>query len=151
MQLRIAIVTCLLTGGVGLAAGWTLAGNPDAPVIAQPRAGATRMEIRNRMVTKLVDHLVKHEFEQARADFSTELAAGVTTERLQMLWNELEVKLGGFKDVAETKHEQIQGFDVYLVRLEFELDAVNLRVAVGRDDKLIGVYIQPVGQPVLGV
>ena len=109
------------------------------------------MEIRNRMVAKLVDHLVKHQFAEARADFSAELAAGVPTEKLQMLWSELEVKLGGFKDVGDTKHQQIQGYDVYLVRLEFELDAVDLKVAVGRDDKLIGVYIQPIGQPVLGV
>jgi hypothetical protein len=155
VQLRLAIAACLLTGGIGLAAGLLLADAAPAPEpVAAKRApvpGANRTEVRSKMVADIVDKLVSHDWEAARQEFTHELAKAIPAEKLQMVWGELEVKLGGFKDIGTTKHEVVQGFDVYLVRFNFELDAVDLKIAIGPEGKVIGFFVQPPGQPVLGV
>lgn len=151
MHFRITVAAGLLAAGVGLAAGLTLVQRSQYASVPKRTVGASRMELRNHVVDNVVHHLVKRDFAQARADFAPELLAGLSVEKLQAVWSELEMKLGSFKNVGDRKHEQVMSYDVYLVRLEFEVDAVDLKIAIGADDKLVGIYVQPPGQPVVGV
>jgi hypothetical protein len=90
----------------------------------------------------VVEQLHQKQFEQMSLEFTTELQARMSPERLEMSWSHVVAHLGPFKNVKlVSKDEELDFVDVTCA---FESGEIVVRVAFDPSGKIGGLWMIPV-------
>lgn len=92
---------------------------------------------------KILDNLIKNEFEAARSDFNDQMAAALQAEQLKQVWDGLSTQLGDYQSKGDVTTDTIQGYRVVYTILKFEQSPFKLKVVFDDADKVAGLFLVP--------
>ncbi len=90
-----------------------------------------------------VEELKDGAFEQAAEKFGEAMAREMPKERLEQTWNQLKGQVGDFLEVQSQREEVLQGYDVVFVTTEFQNALIDIRVVLGEEGWIEGLFFQP--------
>jgi hypothetical protein len=91
-----------------------------------------------------VKQLVAEDFCAVTDKFDDKLKETLTPEKLQEGWATLIARAGDFKKQLSAEAGKMpEGFDVVLLKLEFEKSSIIVRVIFDGKHKIIGLWYQP--------
>ena len=94
----------------------------------------------------LVRELSAGKARAARARFARVMLDALPEPALASAWKSVEERSGALKSLAGTRQLVVQGFDVVLVRAEFEGGPLDVRVVFDAAGKVAGLFFVPSGQ-----
>ncbi|HVO68486.1 MAG TPA: alpha/beta fold hydrolase, partial [Aggregatilineaceae bacterium] len=91
----------------------------------------------------LVDNVLKGDFEAATADFDAAMQATLSANALKQGWQSVEQQVGAFQQQIGVQTQQVQGYMVVVITLQFEKAALDVQVSVDAQGKVAGLYTGP--------
>ncbi|MCV9387740.1 DUF3887 domain-containing protein [Reichenbachiella ulvae] len=92
---------------------------------------------------KILDNLIKNDFEAARSDFNDQMTAALQAQQLKEVWNGLSTQLGSYQSKGDVTTDTIQGYRVVYTILKFEQSPFKLKVVFDDADKVAGLFLVP--------
>jgi hypothetical protein len=87
--------------------------------------------------------LVAENFSGVREKFNTEMRNGLSEEQMRNTWLLLKQNVGAFKSQVGLQYEKNAGFNVVLVKCQFERAVVQINVAYDAQTKIGGLWFLP--------
>jgi hypothetical protein len=104
---------------------------------ADPPAGVTKQAL--AFVTLLADQKDQDAFDQ----FDDQVKAGLPSDKLKAVWQEVIGQQGAFKNTGQTKTAEVHGYTVVYVESVFERGSLWVQVAYDKDGKIGGLHFLP--------
>ncbi len=97
----------------------------------------------------LLDLIIAGEHEKAAEDFTAEVAAGFSADKLKTTWETLQKQTGGYQGVAdEATVQEIQGNQVVDLVCSFKIMKLVFRVSYNEQHQVAGIFFrQAPGEP----
>lgn len=87
-----------------------------------------------------IDLLAKGDFAGAEQKFDPEMRKGLPADKLEVAWKAVQAQYGPFKGQGATRKGQAQGYDLVLVKCDFEKGALGLRLAFSKEKRIAGMF-----------
>lgn len=101
-------------------------------------------EIPIEIAKAVVDRLAAEDFCAVTEKFESTLKQALTTEKIQEGWASLIARTGSFKRQISTESQKSpEGYDIILVKCEFEKSAGLVRVIFDHQNKVVGLWVTP--------
>ena len=91
--------------------------------------------------------LSARQYDKVEARFDATMAAAMPLEKLQSFWDAVLAQTGAFKAVIGVTSAELQGYHVVILACAFERAPLNLRLAFGKDSKIVGFFLLPGAAP----
>ncbi len=88
----------------------------------------------------LVDNLLKGDFVAATADFDETMQTALPADALQQGWESVMQQVGPFQEQTGVQTQELQGYTVVAITLQFELVALTVQVSVDADGMVGGLH-----------
>ncbi|NJP05747.1 MAG: YhfC family intramembrane metalloprotease [Chloroflexaceae bacterium] len=95
---------------------------------------------REALARQFVDKLVAEDFVGASERFDADLMEALPPDTLASVWQEIIATYGPFVEIAHTRTESVDAFDVVVLTCAFEQGDVNLRVVFGDGSAISGFF-----------
>ena len=129
--LRAAVLGLLLVLSGGCGAG-------------QPGPQADGLDAQAKAFVKL---LARGDFEAAAARFDPTMAQALPAPKLQAVWQSLVAKVGPLKAMGDARREAVPGYEIVLVRCEFERAPLLAKVVFDPKGRITGLWFLPAEPP----
>lgn len=116
----------------------------DPTAAPSARSGNSSPEDPTAVAHAFVDLLAQGNFAAAVSKFDPDMKAGLTQQALAETWEAVISQYGPLKKQLSTEKGKAQGFDVVIVKTEFEKGQLSIRVAVNKDKLISGLFFEPV-------
>ena len=94
--------------------------------------------------SKMLDHLDKHDYLGATANFNERMKASLSADRLAQLW-QAKLQYPEVPDVrGPVQVGKVQGYDVVVTSLHHGQDQINTRVVCDADGKIGGFFVKSI-------
>jgi dienelactone hydrolase len=115
---------------------------PPAPASATagPLPATSDLQVKAR---RLVRDLEKEDYRAATGDFDGVMQKGLTPDKLETIWKDLQKKLGPFQEVRGARSDKVQGYDVVFVTCHFDKADVDMKVVFNSDKQVTGLFFVP--------
>jgi hypothetical protein len=91
----------------------------------------------------MVDSMAKGDFATATKDFDATMKAAMSAEKLGQTWSQVTAQAGAFKSRTGSREAQEAGFQCVYVTCQFEKASLDIKVVVGRNGQVSGLWIVP--------
>ncbi|HKP71515.1 MAG TPA: DUF3887 domain-containing protein, partial [Pyrinomonadaceae bacterium] len=91
-----------------------------------------------------VEMLVKNDFAAAEQNFDADMKAGLPQDKLAEVWQALIGQVGPFKKQISTQKGKAEGYDVVVVKCQFENGVIGIRTAYNKSGQISGLFFDPV-------
>jgi len=104
-------------------------------------------ENRNIEISKLViNSFQKNEFSKIIETFDQNMKAALPSEKLKLVWDDLNSKCGKFQKMGEITVGKIQTYDVTYTLCHFENMKLKIKLVFDKDNKIAGLFFVPENQ-----
>ena len=91
-----------------------------------------------------VDLLAKGDFAAAEKAFDSEMRGGLPQDKLEATWKAVQSQYGPFKKQVSMKKGKAQGYDLVVIKCEFEKGLLGIRLAFNKEGQVSGLFFDPV-------
>jgi dienelactone hydrolase len=127
-----------------LAGGLTLV---PAFLAARPPQNAPTEDAFIQRARGFIAALEKGDFQASVADFDAAMTKALSPEKMAAIWKQLAAQLGPFKKQAGARREQLAGYEIAYITLEFEKDKIDAKVVMDTSRRIAGLNFVPSGPP----
>jgi uncharacterized protein len=92
---------------------------------------------------KIRQSLIQGEFEDVTREFTSQMAAALTAERLGQVWAGLKQQAGEYQSEISAQTSRQQGFTAVTIGCQFGRVALDMIVAFDADNKIAGLRFVP--------
>lgn len=139
------VIRVVFDGSQKIIGLWPMPGadgsKPPSPNADLPQANSA--EPSKAAAKRIMDLLVAENFSDVWIMFNSQMKGGLPEQRLREGWTSLIVNVGSFKRVVESNYTRMDGFDVLVMRCEFEKGYVQIHLALDVEKKIAGLYLLP--------
>jgi hypothetical protein len=119
MRIAASLIVCILF------MSFTFSGMAQSKTDSPPPV-TSATEAREQIAAEFLANMVRHDYDNARKDFSKTMDDGISAEKLKNKWLEIGSKIGNFQKVEYTKEEKVN--DNYQVKKRCQFTDQNLSV-----------------------
>ncbi|MBS0431207.1 MAG: DUF3887 domain-containing protein [Proteobacteria bacterium] len=145
--------TLLAAGGVAHAQVQAAPANPiQPPNAADAHAAAAAIEACNAKMMALLAALDQHDYPGAVKDFDDTMRAGLTSDKLQQVWESLPARFGTPGPRGTPHNSTSGGYTVITVPMQFQNGSLAAQIACGADGRIAGFHVMTLSptQPAAG-
>ena len=92
---------------------------------------------------QFVKMLVSGEYESAAQDFDETMKSTLPADKLEIAWQSLIAKLGGYKRQLGLRQTKEQGYDIVFVTCEFDKGNTDIKVVFNSAKEISGLWFLP--------
>jgi dienelactone hydrolase len=85
----------------------------------------------------------------AEAMFDSTMKAAVPEAALKEIWDQCVKRYGAFKKLGVTRSEKLDGYDSFLIEMQFTKSAFNLRLVLDSKNMIAGMQLVPIASTVV--
>ncbi|MEL6556765.1 MAG: DUF3887 domain-containing protein [Bacteroidota bacterium] len=82
-------------------------------------------------------------FEEASGQFSDQVAAQITTEKLEEIWKTINQQAGAFQQIEDISVDKKEAFAVVVALCKFEKAYLNVQLAFNGQQEVSGMFFRP--------
>jgi len=96
------------------------------------------------LAVEFIGNLVEEDFSRAAAFFNAEMKKAMSESKLKQTWQTLLSQQGDYVGELEQRVEQSGDYSAVNVITEFATGPINIRVVFDNDNRVAGLWFQPV-------
>ncbi len=114
-------------------------GQPANPAVPEP----AKQDSFEALATHLVEAAARHDFDDARRDFGTDMAAALPASKFAAIWSAAEEHLGRFRAIETQSVRPERGMHSAFVVSRFEHERATIKVVFDDAHHVVGLFFLP--------